>query len=106
MQRIIIFHLFFFLFQNKKIKNICARREDTATDCISAALKVLDSPDLKPSDVQLWVRTKPNESPYPLIGHEVPLVIKLHCMKKNFDGPNQKSFEDYKIGSRCSFILR
>ena len=57
-------------------------------------------------DLQLWVRTKTNESPYPLIGHEIPLVIKMHWMKKSFEGQNQKSYEDYKIGTRCSFILR
>ena len=27
--------------------------------------------------LQLWVRTKLDESPYPLIGHEIPLVIKV-----------------------------
>ena len=89
-----------------QVKNICVRRDDTANECIAAALKVLDQPELRPGDLQLWVRTKANESPYPLIGHEIPLVIKMHWMKKTFEGQNQKSYEDYKQGTRCSFILR
>ena len=31
----------------------------------------------KTHSLQLWVRTKLDESPYPLIGHEIPLVIKV-----------------------------
>ena len=30
-----------------QVKNICVRREDTASDCVSAALKVLDLSDLR-----------------------------------------------------------
>jgi hypothetical protein len=55
---------------------------------------------------QLWVRTKLDESPYPLIGHEIPLVIKLHWTRQAFNSRSQKSYDEYKAGCRCSFILR
>lgn len=52
------------------------------------------------------MKTKLEESPYPLIGHEVPLVIKLHWMRQTFNNKNQKTYDEYRQGCRCSFILR
>ena len=51
-------------------------------------------------DFQLWVRTKLDESPYPLIGHEIPLVIKLHWMRQTFNNKNQKTYDEYRQGCR------
>ena len=34
--------------------------------------------------LQLWVRTKLDESPYPLIGHEIPLVIKVTAILRYY----------------------
>ena len=41
-----------------------------------------------------------------MIGHEIPLVIKLHWMRQTFNNKNQKTYDEYRQGCRCSFILR
>lgn len=46
------------------------------------------------------------DAPYPLIGHEIPLVIKLHWTRLAFNNRSQKSYDDYRAGCRCQFILR
>ena len=69
-------------------------------------MEISDSPNPNPGEFQLWVRTKLEDSPYPLIGHEVPLVIKLHWMRQTFNNKNQKTYDEYRQGCRCSFILR
>ncbi len=111
-----------FVFQ---LKSLTIGVEDTARECINAALKALDlgsggmangdatsssTPSTTSSSsadgYQLWVRTKLDESPYPLIGHEIPLVIKLHWTRQAFNSRSQKSYDEYKAGCRCSFILR
>ena len=82
---------------------------DSSRDCIKKALdclEVSDNPNPEPAEFQLWVKTKLEESPYPLIGHEVPLVIKLHWMRQTFNNKNQKTYDEYRQGCRCSFILR
>ncbi|XP_059082791.1 uncharacterized protein LOC131880234 isoform X3 [Tigriopus californicus] len=90
------------------MKSIYVSVEDSSRDCIRTALKALDllAADQKDTDFQLWVRTKFDEAPYPLIGHELPLVIKLHWTRQAFNSRNQKSYDEYKAGCRCSFILR
>ena len=91
------------------MKSIYVSIGDSSRDCISKALECLeisDSPAPNPADFQLWVKTKLEESPYPLIGHEVPLVIKLHWMRQTFNNKNQKTYDEYRQGCRCSFILR
>ena len=94
------------------MKSIVANVEDTARECISSALKTLElsennaDVDSMVKDYQLWVRTKADEAPYPLIGHEIPLVIKLHWTRQAFNSRSQKSYDEYKAGCRCSFILR
>ncbi len=71
------------------MKTISVGVGDTARDCVRTALASLDlisnnsggggsSGNSNSQDYQLWVKTKADESPYPLIGHEIPLVIKLH----------------------------
>ena len=92
-----------------QLKSIYVSIGDSSRDCISKALECLeisDSPAPNPADFQLWVKTKLEESPYPLIGHEVPLVIKLHWMRQTFNNKNQKTYDEYRQGCRCSFILR
>ena len=82
---------------------------DSSRDCIQKALDILeisDSPNPNPAEFQLWVKTKLEDSPYPLIGHEIPLVIKLHWMRQTFNNKNQKTYDEYRQGCRCSFILR
>ena len=99
--------------------------DETSRDCVRSALCALapilangdkenDAPNgtgtHSAADYQLWVKTKAEEAPYPLIGHEVPLVIKLHWTRQAFNSRNGerggKSFDEYKAGYRCSFILR
>ena len=86
---------------------------DCSRDCINKALESLEVSQEEneiakdPSQFQLWVKTKLDESPYPLIGHEIPLVIKLHWMRQTFNNnKNQKTYDEYRQGCRCSFILR
>ena len=67
------------------------------------ALECLELPGeskKKAGDFQLWVRTKLDESPYPLIGHEIPLVIKLHWMRQTVNNTNQKTYDEYRQGCR------
>jgi len=91
------------------LKSIYVSIGDSSRDCIQKALDILeisDSPNPNPAEFQLWVKTKLEDSPYPLIGHEVPLVIKLHWMRQTFNNKNQKTYDEYRQGCRCSFILR
>lgn len=128
-----------FLFQ---LKSIYVAISDCSRDCITKVspelnldpctvpIQALDCLELplgqegtkEPGDFQLWVRTKLDESPYPLIGHEIPLVIKLHWMRQTFNNKSQKTYDEYRQGCRyrlhityvmnitpqirCSFILR
>ena len=73
---------------------------DCSRDCIQKALDCLEIGDggKEPGEFQLWVRTKLDESPYPLIGHEIPLVIKLHWMRQTFNNKNQKTYDEYRQG--------
>lgn len=104
-ESIVHFAVSFLSFQ---MKSIYVSVDDSSRDCIRTALKALDllGTDQKDTDFQLWVRTKFDEAPYPLIGHELPLVIKLHWTRQAFNSRNQKSYDEYKAGCRCSFILR
>eukprot|EP00090_Calanus_glacialis_P001956 TRINITY_DN11459_c0_g1_i1.p1 TRINITY_DN11459_c0_g1~~TRINITY_DN11459_c0_g1_i1.p1 ORF type:complete len:1431 (-),score=227.73 TRINITY_DN11459_c0_g1_i1:552-4844(-) len=90
------------------LKSIYVAISDCSRDCIQKALDCLELGDggKEPGEFQLWVRTKLDESPYPLIGHEIPLVIKLHWMRQTFNNKNQKTYDEYRQGCRCSFILR
>ena len=101
-----------------QLKSIYVSISDCARDCIAKALETLELPGEsgagsggavqpgEPGEFQLWVRTKLDEAPYPLIGHEIPLVIKLHWMRQTFNNKNQKTYDEYRAGCRCSFILR
>ncbi len=90
-----------------QMKSIYVASNDTARDCIRLALKALDVTESSDSsEFQLWVRTRADEAPYPLIGHEIPLIIKLHWTRMAFNSRSQKSYDEYKAGCRCSFILR
>lgn len=92
-----------------QLKSIYVSIGDSSRDCIKKALDCLelsDNPNPNPAEFQLWVKTKLEDSPYPLIGHEVPLVIKLHWMRQTFNNKNQKTYDEYRQGCRCSFILR
>ena len=37
---------------------------------------------------------------------QIPLVIKLHWTRQAFNSRSQKSYDEYKAGCRCQFILR
>ena len=91
------------------MKSIQVGVEDPATETVKSALRALDLPNSteEAKTFQLWVRTRTEEAPYPLIGHEIPLVIKLHWTRQAFNSTRgSKSYDEYKAGCRCSFILR
>ncbi len=51
-----------------------------------------------------------DEAPYPLIGHEIPLTIKLNWTRQVFNSRGNVgtggTYDEYKSGGRCTFILR
>ncbi len=87
--------------------------DDTAREVVSSALSALDLPGSIGPGYQMWVRTRPEDSPYPLIGHEIPLVIKINWTRQIFNSGGS-SDQDLKAEAtaatggtgRCQFILR
>lgn len=63
---------------------------------------------------QLWVKTDRESAPYPLIGHESPLAIKMNCLHSTLAVAGEDAF-DFDFGRniqvtcpvlKCYFILR
>lgn len=80
----------------------------TAADCVRLLLRQLCLQEEDAKEFQLWVRTHKEEAPYPLIGHEYPLSIKMNLIR----GLLQRSELDLlnlnhvSTDSKCNFILR
>ena len=116
-----------------QLKSLTVGVEDSARECIRSALRALDlSPtaanladenDASAANVgssnlaagnsncgyQLWVRTKLDESPYPLIGHEVCSmmpIIYLTCMTHSELIDRQRGFwtYGYVLGGSCDLV--
>ncbi|XP_052004745.1 rho GTPase-activating protein 20 [Xyrauchen texanus] len=81
---------------------------DSTSDVICRALQQFGlSGGIK--DYQLWVCSKKDETPYPLIGHEFPFSIKMNCIRSLQQDPvtafhSQVAF--LPIDTHCQFCLR
>ncbi|XP_065107752.1 rho GTPase-activating protein 20 [Paramisgurnus dabryanus] len=62
------------------VKTISVSNTDCTSDVISTALKQFGLSGVI-KDYQLWVCSKKDETPYPLIGHEFPYSIKISHMR-------------------------
>ncbi|XP_065579514.1 uncharacterized protein LOC136039586 [Artemia franciscana] len=88
------------------VKTLAVGANDTAKDCIRMALSHMELPDIEPSKYQLWASTTGlggDEAPYPLIGHEVPFAIRMHCARAA-DSDEEGGFQNNSV--RCQFVLR
>src|SRR5207253_5312139 len=67
----------FYVFQ---CKTVLVGSNETAQSCVKRVLDLLEiKEDAK--HYQLWVRTGPSESRYPLIGHERPFAIQRSSVR-------------------------
>ncbi|XP_060754694.1 rho GTPase-activating protein 20 [Neoarius graeffei] len=103
---------------NFSYKTIAVSNSDSANEVIRLALQqfgILGSV----KDFQLWVSSRKDNAPYPLIGHEFPFSIQMSHLREPLDEPGDKSdeiipperqmellFEQLQSDSQCQFILR
>ncbi|KAM8903112.1 rho GTPase-activating protein 20-like isoform 2-T2 [Spinachia spinachia] len=66
-------------------------------------------------DFQLWVISKRDNTPYPLIGHEFPFSIQMshvrHTMSqggggRDADGPRAMQVEQMQVYKQCQFVMK
>ncbi|XP_043211785.1 uncharacterized protein LOC122376141 [Amphibalanus amphitrite] len=82
-----------------------------ARDCVRYALTNLEMSGASPADYRLWVRTGMEDSPYPLIGHELPFAIKMNFVREfvSEDGAEMdhcNNIYNTDPSLKCQFILR
>ncbi|XP_046405715.1 rho GTPase-activating protein 20-like isoform X2 [Ischnura elegans] len=106
-------------------KTFSVRPTDTARHCIRLALEHLgpeavsleENLDDLVGAFQLWAKSASDkgnegESPYPLLGHERPFAIKLHCLRlalsteEGFDLEHCNNLYGTDPLTRCQFLLR
>ncbi|XP_033905879.3 rho GTPase-activating protein 20-like [Acipenser ruthenus] len=89
---------------------------DTAEKVIKLSTQQLGSPG-QPSDYHLWVMSGKEETPYPLIGHELPFSIIMNCLRDSADQPSRANnnilapdgallLEQLPWERQCQFILK
>ncbi|XP_041076664.1 rho GTPase-activating protein 20-like isoform X2 [Polyodon spathula] len=89
---------------------------DTAEKVIKLCTQQLGSPG-QPSDYHLWVMSGKEETPYPLIGHELPFSIIMNCLRDSADQPCKANnnilapdgallLEQLPWERQCQFILK
>ncbi|XP_072305897.1 rho GTPase-activating protein 20-like [Eucyclogobius newberryi] len=57
-------------------------------------------------DYQLWVISKRDNTPYPLIGHEFPFSIQMNHIRYSRDGCSREGAEERLLYKQCQFILK
>lgn len=103
---------------NFSYKTIAVSNSDSANEVIRLALQqfgILGSV----KDFQLWVSSRKDNAPYPLIGHEFPFSIQMSHLREPLDETGEQSdeitpperqmellFEQLQSDSQCQFILR
>ncbi|XP_052244356.1 uncharacterized protein LOC127853683 isoform X2 [Dreissena polymorpha] len=78
--------------KNEKTCHIDVERTTDVQTVIAQCLQQLSIPEDQAKDFQLWCRMGPDESPYPLCGHELPYAIKMSQIRdfvkhKDFNMP-------------------
>lgn len=95
--------------------NVTVLRKDNVIDCIGNTLLQLGINSEDVNNYQLWVKTDRDTSPYPLIGHESPLAIKMNCLLTALAVTGEDAFDLNYCRSinlsncpalKCYFILR
>ncbi|KAK2904982.1 hypothetical protein Q8A67_006781 [Cirrhinus molitorella] len=89
-------------------KTLFISNTDCTSDVISRALQQFGlSGGIK--DYKLWVCSKQDETPYPLIGHEFPYSIKMSHIRLLQQGAVTSSYSQMSllpIDAHCQFFLR
>ncbi|KAK7926196.1 hypothetical protein WMY93_008506 [Mugilogobius chulae] len=57
-------------------------------------------------DYQLWVISKRDNTPYPLIGHEFPFSIQMNHVRQSRDGGGREAADERLLYKQCQFILK
>ncbi|XP_076372682.1 uncharacterized protein LOC143257602 isoform X3 [Tachypleus tridentatus] len=88
-------------------KTVKVSNTQSTFDCVRLILDDIHQQYSSIEDYQLWVKTRKEETPYPLLGHEFPFYIKMNFVRgllqqSNFDLQNFSVSSDTK----CIFILR
>ncbi|MCL4127341.1 UNVERIFIED_CONTAM: hypothetical protein GTU68_001709, partial [Idotea baltica] len=90
-------------------KTVSISSTTTARECVSLVLDHLELSASDESKFQLWVKSPSEESPYPLIGHELPFAIRMNCLRdilQECDAEQCGNLYNTDIMGRCQFILR
>ncbi|KAK3510827.1 hypothetical protein QTP70_022770, partial [Hemibagrus guttatus] len=103
---------------NFSYTTIAASNSDSANEVIRLALQQFGIVGCV-KDFQLWVSSRKDNAPYPLIGHEFPFSIQMSHLREPLDETDEKSdevvsperqmellFEQLQSDSQCQFILR
>ncbi|XP_072755170.1 uncharacterized protein [Anoplolepis gracilipes] len=85
-------------------KTIMVGSEMTAQTCVNMAMPLWDLQ----GPFQLWARTFPDETPYPLIGHERPFAVKMSRLRHMLSADEGFDLEHINNSGvdLCHFILR
>ncbi|MCJ8747875.1 hypothetical protein PDJAM_G00158470 [Pangasius djambal] len=103
---------------NFSYKTIAVSNTDSANEVIRLALQQFGIVG-SVKDFQLWVSSRKDNAPYPLIGHEFPFSIQMSHLREPLDETGEKTdeiipperqmellFEQLQSDSQCQFILR
>ncbi|TSK17829.1 Rho GTPase-activating protein 20 [Bagarius yarrelli] len=103
---------------NLSYKTIAVSNSDSANEVIRLALQQFGIVG-SVKDFQLWVSSRKDNAPYPLIGHEFPFSIQMSHLREPLDENGEQSdeiipaerqlellFEQLQSDSQCQFILR
>ncbi|XP_052808385.1 uncharacterized protein LOC128237152 isoform X3 [Mya arenaria] len=83
--------------ENETTCPVDVERDTDARTIIRQCLNQLQIPEHDENDYQLWVRLGPDESPYPLCGHELPYAIKLSHIRDFGNKRDQDSLTEPEI---------
>ncbi|XP_025269720.1 uncharacterized protein LOC105254643 isoform X1 [Camponotus floridanus] len=85
-------------------KTIMVGSEMTAQTCVNMAVPLWDLQ----GPFQLWARTFPDETPYPLIGHERPFAVKMSRLRHMLSADEGFDLEHINNSGLdlCHFVLR
>ncbi|KAF5901387.1 rho GTPase-activating protein 20-like, partial [Clarias magur] len=103
---------------NFSYKTIAVSNSDSANEVIRLALQQFGIVG-SVKDFQLWVSSRKDNAPYPLIGHEFPFSIQMSHLREPLDENGEKTdeailperqiellYEQLQSDNQCQFILR